>query len=48
MIEFIPYQMSEDNCINICRENVMVESEDQIKRENEKSYHQAYTVISLC
>ena len=39
--------MPEGNCNEICREHLVDESEDSIRRENGQSYDQAYTVIGL-
>ena len=46
MKDFIAYQMSDNDCKEICREYLDNESEDRIKIENPNSvYDQAYTVI---
>ena len=47
MKDFIAYQMSEDNCNDICRKHLVNESEERIRIENKKTYDRAYTVISL-
>ena len=46
MKDFIAYQMSDNDCKEICRDYLDNESEDRIKIDNPNSvYDQAYTVI---